>query len=237
MNGSPMNTQIDHQRENRIKYSASDEQNMAALLHEIKSPLNVILLGLSSLAQETLSERGRLRIGLALEEAMRLQRMLRKSWLSGKYSHPKWQALNLHVQLHQTLQLINTFLASAQCQLTLKSTYSDVCVFGDPDQLKQVFINLINNACEATPQGREIICYLGVDSANHQAYFTIQNWGDPIPAELLSQLTKPFVTTKPHGTGLGLTIVKQIVDIHGGCLQITSSHNFGTSVTVRLPKL
>ena len=209
---------------------------MAALLHEIKSPLTVVLLGLSSLEKEGLSERGRMRLSLALEEALRLKRMLQKSWLSAKPSQAKWRVLDLRFLLCQILQ-VNTFLAPSQYQITLRSTDSEVYVFGDSDQLKQVFINLINNACEATPQGREISCCLGVDSASNQVYFSIHNWGEPIPAALLYRLTEPFVTTKSYGTGLGLTIVKQIVEMHGGCLHITSSRDSGTKVTVRLPKL
>jgi signal transduction histidine kinase len=94
--------------------------------------------------------------------------------------------------------------------------------------------NLVANACEAIQEGETITW--GVDSEVITQWVNIQihNGGDPISSEVLPKLTKPFYTTRSSDTGLGLVIVKRIIDAHGGELSITSLASEGTIVSVRL---
>ncbi|MBE9040596.1 HAMP domain-containing histidine kinase, partial [Oscillatoriales cyanobacterium LEGE 11467] len=105
---------------------------------------------------------------------------------------------------------------------------------GDRDKLKQVFVNLVQNACDASPAGETVTCRVECDRHIH---VQIGNGGEPIPADVIPKLTQPFYTTKPSGTGLGLAIVKRIVEAHGGELSIASDAQTGTTVTVRLPAM
>ena len=231
-----MGINVNNQTEELAISLSSPDQHMAALIHEMKSPLTVILSGLSALNQVELSEKNRLRLTLALEETLRLRRMLKESWLALKYEQLNKQPLDLYVLLTETLRLMCVFPVAAKRHLRLRTNVSTVWTLGDCDHLKQVFLNLIINACEATPPGGEITCYLGVNTTTNQVYVTVQNWGDPILPERLSLLTQPFVTFKTNGTGMGLAIVKQIVENHNGHLHLASSHDIGTRVTVYLPK-
>ena len=97
-------------------------------------------------------------------------------------------------------------------------------------------INLLQNACEAVTAREKISIYFSSLTSSQQICLHVHNGGDPIPSELLPNLTKPFMTTKPSGNGLGLAIVKKIVEAHGGKLEIESSAIAGTIVSVQLPK-
>jgi len=209
-------------------------QRVAILLHEIKNPLSVILTGLSSLKEETLSERNHLRISLAQEEALRLKRMVSRSLMY--VNHPPLEKgyVELKDLLQQVCELMQASLITSQGQIRLHSAVPEVWIWGDRDGLKQVFINLIENAYEAAPD-EEIACSLTMNESQRQVHVEVHNGGDPIMPEVLSQLTKPFVTTKPCGSGIGLAVVKQLVEAHNGELRLMSSRVAGTTVTVCLP--
>ena len=96
-------------------------------------------------------------------------------------------------------------------------------------------MNLITNACEASPATEEITWQITSLEAESAVRIQVQNWGPPIPHEALPHLTMPFFTTKPAGNGLGLAIVKQILEDHGGQLEIQSDRQSGTRVSVQLP--
>jgi signal transduction histidine kinase len=105
---------------------------------------------------------------------------------------------------------------------------------GDKDKLKQVFINILRNACEAVTPG-DIIKWK-VDCCHiNQVCINVHNGGEPIPSEFISKLSQPFFSTKSSGTGLGLAITKRIVNAHSGELSICSDLLTGTTVSVQLP--
>jgi signal transduction histidine kinase len=110
-------------------------------------------------------------------------------------------------------------------------------IFGDCDKLKQVFINLIENACEAVANDEAITWRTDFGTSPDWVCISIHNVGNPIPTEILTQLGTPFFTTKPSGNGLGLAIVKRIVEAHAGELKIQSEAGIGTIISVQLPRL
>lgn len=105
---------------------------------------------------------------------------------------------------------------------------------GDRDKLKQVFIKIIRNACEAVAAG-DVITWDIDSSLINEVCINVHNNGNPIPPEILCKLSQPFFSTKPDGTGLGLAITKRIVNAHGGKLYIQSQPLTGTIVSVQLP--
>lgn len=107
-----------------------------------------------------------------------------------------------------------------------------VKILGDKDKLKQVFINIVRNACEAIAPG-DIVKWK-VDWHIDKVYININNGGEPIPSQVITKLSQPFFSTKPCGTGLGLAITKHIVNAHSGKLLISSDLLTGTTVSVQL---
>ena len=108
-------------------------------------------------------------------------------------------------------------------------------VVGDSAQLRQVIHNLLQNAQDAlvgTAQPQLVVASNVVDRA---VQLTFTDNGCGFPEELMQRAFEPYVTTKPKGTGLGLVIVKKIVEEHGGSVSITNVTPRGARVTVRLP--
>ena len=106
-------------------------------------------------------------------------------------------------------------------------------VLADPQQLKQVFLNLVLNSLEAmNGQGQ-----LALQTTTHDGELavTITDNGPGIPAKALPHIFEPFYTTKPTGTGLGLAVVQGIIKEHRGRVHVESKNGHGTSIRIYLP--
>lgn len=102
------------------------------------------------------------------------------------------------------------------------------------NQLKQVLINLIKNAIEASPSGGEVMIKAAlIDETSINIKIIDQGHG--IPKEFLDKLGTPFYTTKEKGTGLGLMTTIKIIQEHNGTIEFVSEPNSGTTVEIRLP--
>ena len=209
----------------------------ATIVHEVRNPLTTILIGLTSFQQMELSEREQIRLTLALEEAARLQRLLNEILLYAKPQSLHRELVELNTFTQEMLESLLVMPVTQERHFQLVPAPTPIVVKGDRDKLKQVFINLFTNAFEATPSGGEVRWTIEqTHAADSRALVTIQNTGEPIPPEILPNITKPFLTTKPEGNGLGLAIVKRLVESHLGELRIASSAALGgTHVTVNLP--
>jgi signal transduction histidine kinase len=108
-------------------------------------------------------------------------------------------------------------------------------VAADPDQLQQVLVNLLLNACDASERGRSVV--VAARAAGKDVTFEVADRGHGIAVEHMNAVFDPFFTTKKRGegTGLGLTIAAGIVRNHGGQINLTSTAGKGTTVTVRWP--
>jgi len=202
------------------------------IVHEIRNPLTTVLMGLEALQKIELPPRDQARLELASEEAQRLQSLLEEIRLYTKPQLVEKEIIDLNQLAQDVLEIIyNQF--SVKHEIQLNTTVEPVKVLGDQSKLKQVFINLITNACEATDTKDPITWKIGREK--EKVKVQVYNYGSPIPPEILPKLTKPFFTTKSSGTGLGLPIVKRIVESHQGNLTIASNEVEGTTVTVDLP--
>jgi len=106
----------------------------------------------------------------------------------------------------------------------------------DPNQIEQVFINLLLNACHAIAGPGEIRIRTGLDLEREEAYATITDNGCGIPEENLSKIFDPFFSTKENkGTGLGLSVSYGIIEGHGGRIEVQSTVGVGTTFTCWLP--
>ena len=114
--------------------------------------------------------------------------------------------------------------------------------WADPRQIKQVLLNLINNASHAfkpdQPENQEIFIKADEFSAENKVektWIEIRDTGSGIPDKIKKKIFDPFFTTRENGTGLGLAIVRQIIESHGGEIQVTSKEGEGTCFVIRLP--
>jgi signal transduction histidine kinase len=205
----------------------------AMIVHEIRNPLTTVIMGLSALSPLELPERIQPQLTLALEEAERLKRLLASILQYAKPPIPQLQILNLNELTEELLHSVPISTETRQIQLV--STLSSAWILGDRDQLKQIIVNLTQNAVEATQPGDIITWYITADVGLAQVCLSVHNNGDPVMPEVLAKLGTPFFTTKAAGNGLGLAIVKRIVEAHGGQLTIESTLSEGTKVNLQFP--
>jgi PAS domain S-box-containing protein len=208
----------------------------ATIIHEVRNPLTTVLMGLNSFKRLDLAPKFQEYLSLALEEAERLQRLLNQILLYAKPQTLERSPLELNDFITEMLAPLESMPCGVGKQLEFISSPLPVVIAADKDKLKQVLINLITNAFEAVSEKERITITLQ-KAIPHRVNLQIHNNGESIPPEVLSNLTKPFYTTKPMGNGLGLAIVKRIVEAHDGELSIESSSQVGTQVTVKLPCL
>ena len=148
-----------------------------------------------------------------------------------------------HVDLRQgvetTVQLLRAQLADAGAQVRIAIPHDLPTVHADPGALNQVFLNLLKNAAEALDgRGGEICVRASADERDVQLlHLQFEDDGTGIPPEVMDKLFQPFFTTKEagRGTGLGLSMSRQIARAHGGDLSVESRVGAGTTFTLTLP--
>ena len=123
--------------------------------------------------------------------------------------------------------------------ITLNITQSLDC-WGDAQQIKQVLINLISNALNDMKDGKgDAVEIVGAEesgeNSSDQVVLSIIDNGPGVGPDIVENIFEPFFTTREHGTGLGLAIVKQIIESHGGTIQVANNGKKGSTFTVHLP--
>lgn len=211
----------------------------AGLAHEIRNPLNAALLQLHLLGRgvarldESAREGLDRRINIVQSELKRLERLL-SDFL--ELARPRPIARD-PVDLGALVEEVLTFQEpAAQAQgLALLGHIAPGCVaVGDRERLKQVLLNLVANALEATAEGSVTVACERAAGADRVSLRVIDT-GRGIARGTLDQVFEPFFTTKEAGTGLGLSIVRQIVRRLGGEVSVQSVEGRGTEVRVEIP--
>ncbi|MGG6296806.1 ATP-binding protein [Leptolyngbya sp. AN02str] len=206
----------------------------AMIVHEIRNPLTTIQMGLNYFAKLELHQSARSRLLLAMDEAKRLGNLLQEILSYSKPQILRFTEINIDSLIQELLILLRSMPEAEGRSIEYVPVVLPLLISGDSEKLKQVFINLIRNACEAAQSGDTIRWVVQVSSPSHIC-ISVHNGGVPIPADVLSRVMQPFYSTKPEGTGLGLAIAKRIVEAHHGQLLVESSEAKGTIFTVRLP--
>jgi signal transduction histidine kinase len=106
-------------------------------------------------------------------------------------------------------------------------------VLVDPRQMEQVLVNLLDNACQAMPEGGRVV--LSAQAEQDDVALSITDTGCGIPEENIKKLFEPLFTTKARGIGLGLAVSKNLMEANGGSIEVTSEEGKGSTFTVRLP--
>jgi two-component system, NtrC family, sensor histidine kinase HydH len=205
----------------------------AAMSHEVRTPLGILRSSADLLMREPkLSPEGKEVLGFIISETERLNKLV--STLIDA-ARPRPPVLS-HVNLAEIVQHVIALLKS---QAELKeisvrcSAEEQIEVLADRDQMTQVVMNLLMNAIQILPSQGKIEANLTAH-ATHIWLDVIDN-GPGISAENQSQIFEPFFTQRAGGVGLGLAVVKQIVEAHGGEIQYLTSPYGGAQFRIRLP--
>jgi len=202
--------------------------------HEIKNPL-ISIGGLARLLQKKTQRvtKSREIAAIIQEEVERLERIL-ENLLELRQNQPlQKKNLSLHKLLKNTMQLLSSKLDESNVQVTWTLAGDMPRIHTDEDRLKQVVLNLCNNAIQAMPQGGTLS--LQTETAPDRVIMTLSDTGPGIAPEQMKNIFAPFFSTKKHGTGLGLAISKKLIRDLGGDIQARSEPGKGTSFRIEIP--
>ncbi|MEK7668817.1 MAG: ATP-binding protein [Gemmatimonadota bacterium] len=206
----------------------------SSLAHEVRNPLSAINLDLQRLAERASDPGTAEALGQVLRTVARLNASVTGALRLARSGRVAREAVDLSVPLMAAIRSAESEFRARQAQLECPALRSaSITVRGDAAALEQVFLNLLLNSAQALgPDGRA-----GVELATGERDVTVSLWdtGCGIPTDDLGRVREPFFTTRPEGTGLGMTIAQRIVEAHGGDLTIESEVGQGTTVRVRLP--
>ena len=225
----------------RLDMAASAKQGVIGRMsHDLRTPLTALQGHLEVLLlQPSLSVEVRDSLERMLRETRRLVRMAENLLLNVQLeSSPVLVAekVNLKELLDEVVGDMWVMAEGLEFNIVAPA---DVMVYGDRDLLKEMALNIVDNAIKFTPKGGQV--ELTLTGENGWAVLGVSDTGRGIPSDQLPHVTEPFYRADPsqrpagEGARLGLAIVKQIAKLHGGLIDIQSQEGVGTSVKVRLP--
>jgi signal transduction histidine kinase len=210
----------------------------ATVAHEIRNPLTAVKMWLYSLRRTVGHGSEALqKLEVVSDEIIRLENIVRQFL---EFSRPPQLNLSRHDVcrlVDKTLELVKYRLEEQQVQIVRHDTPELPSVLVDAEQMRQVFLNLINNAVEAMPQGGRIRIAASKSRRGGHEMLTVRiaDTGCGMAQEVQQRVFEPFFTTKPEGTGLGLCIAASVMARHGGALSLESSNSEGTQWAVWIP--
>jgi signal transduction histidine kinase len=205
----------------------------AGISHEIRNPLGIIRSSAELLKKKAAKIDPQNTIpDIIVEEASRLNSIITDFINYAKPRNPNIAACRVEEVIEKNI----TFLAAQikEQGYVIKKNYQNSLpeIMADSNLLYQSFLNIFINAMQAMPNGGRIL--VEVSSSDHLVTVHIDDEGQGIPPENMGKIWDPFFTTKETGTGLGLGIVKNIVESHGGSIQIVNRPVRGARVTIEL---
>jgi signal transduction histidine kinase len=218
------------------------KQFVADASHELRTPLAVMRGELESLAQDgRLARDTREALGSVLEEVERLAEIVESLFSLSRLDAGEagaWQRFDLAELAATTAEQMSLLATDKNIGVRCEST-PGVTVRGDRARLKQVIVNLLDNAIKYTPAGGQVT--LRVRSEGAHALLDVSDTGIGIPAEALPHVFKRFFrvdgsrSREQGGAGLGLSIVKSICTAHGAEVEVLSTPGSGSTFRVRQP--
>jgi PAS domain S-box-containing protein len=221
----------------RVERLSAMGEMAVELAHEIRNPLGSIELFASLLVKELSGDSKRwaenIRIGIRSLNTIVSNMLHFANPLSPAFSN-----VNMHEIIEETLRFSDPIMSQREVHVKTNLNAENPVIMADPELLKQMMLNLIFNAMKAMPAqgsltiGTRTIKQISEDHRSPGLELKIQDTGIGIPPENLSRIFDSFFTTNKNGTGLGLSVVHQIVERHSGFIKVSSKVNHGTTFTI-----
>jgi len=208
----------------------------ASIAHEINNPLQAIHNSLHLTLRPTLSEEKKARyLAMAQEEVERLIDIVRRLLEFYRPSRGRRAITDVNQVIDNVLALTNKRLQHGHVAVETHLAPDLPLLRVVPDQLAQVFLNMVINAVEAMPDGGRLKIRTTKTSDDQWIRVTFTDNGAGMDQETRASIFEPFFTTKRTGTGLGLAISYGIIERHGGQIEVDSVPGVGSTFAVRLP--
>jgi len=240
-----MSTQLKEKIEAIEKLDRLRQELLSDVSHELRTPLTVIQ-GFSEAVLDGLvksKEQEQLYLRNIIDESERLRRLvddlLNLKGMEAAKAFDEMEYVVLNKLANVTVERLKHMANSKEIKLTLSVPEQNITVWGNIDRLKQVLTNLLDNAINHSEAGGAVCVVLGMK--NNCTYISVKNSGHGIPREELDNIWERFYkvdksrSRRGTGTGLGLSIVKKIVEMHGGKVSVESEPGHGAVFTLYLP--
>ena len=210
------------------------------LAHEIRNPLTPIQLSAERLAwklQDKLGEQDAQILARSTDTIIK-QVAAMKEMVEAFRNYARAPSLKLEKQdLNKIIEEVLLLYEAGAC--TFDAVFSNIpaVMYADTTAMRQVLHNIFKNAAEAAEEAAQPEVHIHTDNTDGQITLTVANNGKSFSKDMLANAFEPYVTDKPTGTGLGLPVVKKIVEEHGGRIALSNPAEGGASVKITLPAL
>jgi len=213
---------------------ASMGRAVSCIAHDMKTPLMAIGGFVKQVRRKISDENLTKKLDVAFEQVQRLETLVKDMLAFAK-------PLNLQCQHGKINRLLEEIVMLAEEKATRQHSVTIVTelqedipgTLYDQHRLQQALLNLVNNALEASPPGEKIVVRGRCDGSN--IIIEVIDRGEGIPKERQEEIFTPFVTTKKEGTGLGLPIVKKVIESHKGSIVINNNSEKGVTFRITIP--
>jgi signal transduction histidine kinase len=228
----------------RSESLAAVGQATAQVAHEIRNPLGSIRLGVSMLRDSVNDPEALNTIELVERGIKHLNKLVVDVTQYSRQKELERSTVDLHDSLERSIDLVSDKILEKKA--TVEKHFAGAAIVGhwDPYQLRQVFVNVIANAVDASQENSAVLISTELltpetngdgQPARGYARITITDQGKGMDKATRDRIFEPFFSTKKRGTGLGLAIVKQIVEQHGGRITVASEPGKGSKFNIDLP--
>lgn len=206
----------------------------ARLAHQLRTPLATALLYAAHLAKPDLAEDDRLRFGdKVLARLRHLEQLIRDMLSFVRGEATERERVEVTALLAELKQVVEPQMAVRSLNFSLDDRSSGAVVRGNRKELMGILINLLENAMQACETGASVTVEAWCE--DNEALLAVEDTGSGMPEEVRERLFEPFFTTRADGTGLGMSIVRNVIQSHGGQVELDSTPGQGSRFLLRLP--
>jgi PAS domain S-box-containing protein len=206
------------------------------LAHEVRNPLNNVQMAVEQLNTDSISDEDLIFLEIIQRNSKRIDNLIAELLDSYRPYEKKFKVTNLTTLLEDTMQMASDRVRLKGIQVSAHYPAEPCIIQADEEKLKIAFLNLVVNATEAIANGSGKVDIALSERADHYVVEISDN-GCGIAPEILSKLFEPYFTSKRNGMGLGLASTLNIVQSHGGTIDVESEVNVGSKFIVNMPKI
>ena len=221
-----LNTHIKYKE---LKKEKQIRLSLFKITHEIKNPIAVCKAYLDMFDTNNL-EHSRKYIPIIKNEIDRILVLLQDFLLVNK-TNMNCDIMDINMLIEEVTEKVTSIMDSNDIKFNIKTTDDEIFINGDYNRLCQVLINILKNSVEADAKN----ITLSLEEDNDKLLIDINDDGVGISKEIMNNIYEPFYTTKKCGTGLGVSLSKEIINAHNGTIEYKSTEGLGTEVKIMLP--
>jgi PAS domain S-box-containing protein len=219
----------------RVKRLSDIGMLASFVAHELRNPLAVIATALYNIQKKAADAPIDRHVQNIQKKITESEQIINNLLFFARIKPPQMQDMNIHEVIHECVDTVRENMKKNISFNLNTDQVHGVPVRMDPVQIREVFHNILNNACDAVPEGTGTIDIEAANEHNH-VRIRFKDDGQGIGLEHIGKIFDPFFTTKTKGTGLGLAVCKQILSLHQGSITVESHSGKGTSVVITLPR-